>query len=79
MRISESQADMKTHGDEGRHELRLLFCATKLSRRSGCILGCPSHLACRSSCRPPVKFHRLPVIHYIMLHGLFLHCKVRIH
>lgn len=37
MRISESQVDMKTHGDEGRNELSLLFCATKLSQQCGCL------------------------------------------
>lgn len=81
MRISESQVDMKTHGDEGRNELSLLFCATKLSQQFGCILGVsvPSYLACMSSSRLPVKFHHLPIIRYIMLRGLFLYCKVQIY
>lgn len=80
MRISESQADVKTQGDEGRNELRLLFVLLSYHNSLTVFMGVfvSSHLACRSSCRLP-ECHQLPVIHYVPPSGLSLYCKMRIY
>lgn len=76
-----SQADVKTQGDEGRNELRLLLVLPLSYHNSLTVfmdVSVSSHLACRSSCRLP-EFHQLPLIHHIPLCGLALYCKLCIY
>lgn len=80
MRISESQADVKTQGDGRKNKLRLLLVPQSYHNNLTVFMdvSISSHVACRSSCRHR-EFNQLPPIHCIPPCGLAMYYKMCIY